>query len=153
MNDLSDWKITDLERRDNNLTTWYFRVTKPDGKRLISNANYEGKVWTCRTALFASVWSHQTYGGASQFYVHAGTEAAAVRKISRWLNALASEWNVREKIKAEVPKQVTFDGKTPRIMDAGHQLTAGPVEMENETDEEKIRNTIFDRLYRTDRTR
>lgn len=141
MNDLSEWKILELHRRENGKTTWYFGIQKPDGKRLYANTSrgatrvmYTAKV---PSPVKISTADEVSYGGTSMLQVEALSEAGAIRKIMRYVDALATDWNLRKAIKEAGFKQVNFDKRKPAIIPADHQLEAAKTEPEPEPRRER----------------
>lgn len=121
--DISEWKIINLHRKGNQAGFWYFMVNKPDGKRLyIDRTDRYGMVWTSKIPNSA-IWTTEHHG-SSELYVKAGSEAGAIRKIMRYIEALAKDWNLREEIKNEGTKQITFDGRKPNVIGTDRQLEA-----------------------------
>lgn len=123
--DISDWKIIDLHRKANDKNTWYFTIIKPDGKRHYTRDIGFGKTWTCKTAIGGDIYVVDRYQSTFNLYVKAATEAGAIRKISRYVVVLAKDWNLREKIKAEPVKEITFNKRAvPKVIGVEKQLEA-----------------------------
>jgi hypothetical protein len=121
--DISEWSIVDLHRKGNKRDVWFFKVVKPDGKRLIvDRTDYYSRVWSNKMPGTA-VYAESEYA-CQELYVSSLTEAGAVRKITRYLEFLAKDWNLRKEIKAAGVKQITFDGKKPSIIGSDRQLEA-----------------------------
>jgi|ERR1044072_3161528 hypothetical protein len=129
MNDLTNWKIIELHRRGADKQTWYFGVTKPDGKRLYANtpSGHERVIYSAKAPSPVKISTADGgYNGTNILKVHALSEAGAVRKIMRYVDALATDWNTRLAIKEAGMKEVNFAKRKPDIIPAERQLEAGP---------------------------
>lgn len=154
MNDLSQWKIVELHRRGAEKNVWYFGITKPDGKRLYANTpqGYARVIYTSKAPSPVKIetdgGTHS--GGTNTLKVTALSEAGAIRKIMRYVDALATDWNTRKAIKEAGFKQVSFDKRKVEIIPADRQLEAAPApeEKKPETATERRERLVREALNR-----
>ena len=141
INDLSEWKVVDLHRKGADKNTWYFGVVKPDGKRLYASNRYgdDGVIFRSKApapvTIMSSVHGAGRYNGVNAtnlLSVKSLSQAGAVRKIMRYLDALATDWNTRKAIEEAGLKEITFDKRKADIIPAERQLEAAPAEKKEE---------------------
>src|ERR1044072_7280376 len=98
MNDLTNWKIIELHRRGADKQTWYFGVTKPDGKRLYANtpSGHERVIYSAKAPSPVKFSTAEGgYNGSKILKIHGLSEAGVVRKIMLNVDALAAVCNTR----------------------------------------------------------